>query len=174
MRFTASRSVGGVYARWGSTSTRFTGEKHESLLPEIAPEEKVGEEEKALTLRLSEAEYARLMAGKRAAPSRATPPAPTPRRWEEEFAAQLDARGITYVREYRFMADRKFRFDIAIVIFKIAVEVDGQVHRIRERFASDREKMNLALLQGWRVLHVGSEEVQSGQALDMLLRLCVM
>jgi len=55
----------------------------------------------------------------------------------------------------------------------IAVEVDGVVHRIKAQFQRDREKHNLALIAGWRVLHVSPDDVRSGKALfvlDCLLR----
>src|SRR5262245_1384575 len=89
------------------------------------------------------------------------------KKWEDLFAAQLDAQGIRYVREYRFLPGRRFRFDFALepLYRSIAVEVDGVVHRIKAQFQRDREKHNLALIAGWRVLHVSPDDVRSGKAL---------
>lgn len=115
-----------------------------------------------MALRLTEAQYRAIKLGRR------PPRAFLGKRSEDALAAQFDAERIAYVREYRFLADRKFRLDFAIDTGRrLAVEVDGQVHRIRGRFQSDREKMNLALFTGWRVLHVGPEQVRSGAALAL-------
>lgn len=92
------------------------------------------------------------------------------KKWENELAAQMDRLVICYQREYRFLTGRKFRFDFVMLplCLRLAVEIDGQVHRIKGRFHSDREKGNLALAAGWRVLHVGSDQVASGEALELL------
>ena len=121
-----------------------------------------------MTLRLTEEEYQAMLRRRQS-----KPPASrrrTGRRWEEDFAAQCDRLVIRYEREYRFLPDRKFRFDFAMLplCLKLAVEIDGGVHRIEGRFRSDREKGNLALAAGWRVLHVGSDQVASGAALELL------
>lgn len=120
-----------------------------------------------MALRLTEAQYRAILSG-----------APRPgrsfvgRRAEDDFAVQLHRERIPYEREYRFLADRKFRFDFMIdAQRKIAVEVDGVVHRIKGRFDSDREKHTLALLTGWRVLHVSPSQVRTGHALALLERL---
>jgi len=111
---------------------------------------------------LTEAQYRAIRSGHR-------PPRPLlGKKTEDALAAQFDGAGIRYTREYRFLADRKFRLDFVLdARRKLAVEVDGQVHRIKGRFQSDREKMNLALFTGWRVLHVGPEQVRSGHALAL-------
>lgn len=58
-------------------------------------------------------------------------------------------------REYRFHKTRRWRFDWAWPARKIAVEIDGgQWVRGGGRHNSDkdREKMNEAMVNGWRVL----------------------
>ena len=90
----------------------------------------------------------------------------TGKRWENEFAWQLDQARIAYLREVQFLMARKFRFDFVIEP-KIAVEIDGAVHRIKGRFNGDREKGNLAVLHGWRVLHFSPAQVRSGDALAL-------
>lgn len=115
-------------------------------------------------MRLTEAEYNALMRRKRGGIVRVL----TGRRWEDEFAAQLDGAHIAYLREFKFLPGRRFRFDFMILGASAAVEIDGAVHRIKGRFTGDREKGNLALLRGWRVLHVSPAQVKSGEALSLL------
>jgi len=122
-----------------------------------------------MIVRMTKAQYENLQ--KRGGPIKRTAHRLTGRRWEIAFADQLDAEGIPYLCEYRFAEGRKFRFDFAFPAKKIAVEIDGMVHRIRVRFLADREKGNLAILYGWRVLHVGSDAVRDGRALAILKQL---
>ena len=68
--------------------------------------------------------------------------------------------GVEYVREYLFDNDgkRKFRFDVAIVSKKIAIEYEGifgdekSGHTTAKGYIKDCTKYNLAAIQGWRVL----------------------
>lgn len=118
-----------------------------------------------MSLRLTISQYAALRSGKkpRSGSGRGE-------RWADALALQLDHAGIAYTREYRFCPPRRFRFDFALNLYRIAVEVDGAVHRIANRFAEDREKMNLAMLARWRVVHVTPREVRTGEALDLIRR----
>lgn len=71
--------------------------------------------------------------------------------WEET----MDEYGIeTPEREYIFFPGRKWRFDYAWPNNKIAVEADGQVHRISGRWTRDVEKHNAAQMTGWTVYRV--------------------
>lgn len=70
--------------------------------------------------------------------------------------------------EFHFLEDRNFRFDFAWPDRKIAVEVQGTQHRIRDRFHADIEKRALALLAGWRVLEVSGRAVRDGRAIQWL------
>ena len=118
-------------------------------------------------MRLTNAEWKALLA-RRAGVRGAVVRVLTGRRWEEEFAWQMDQDRVSYLREFRFLADRRFRFDFALLPQMVAVEIDGAVHRIRSRFEGDREKGNLALLAGWRVMHFSPAQVRSGEALTLL------
>lgn len=120
-----------------------------------------------MPLRLTRFEFDQLAKRKTIAPRKRL----DGKRWELEFAAQLDNAGLAYEREYRFKLDRRFRFDFAFLEEQIAVEIDGVVHRIKSRFNADREKGTIALLLGWRVLHVTSAQVRSGEALTLLSKL---
>lgn len=64
---------------------------------------------------------------------------------------------IDFVSEYKFLTNRKFRFDFAIVKDKIAIEYEGIVgyksrHTSITGYTKDTEKYNLAVINGWRVL----------------------
>ncbi len=65
--------------------------------------------------------------------------------------------GITYEVEHRFNEYRKFRFDVAIMDHKIAIEYEGifsakSRHTSIEGYNRDTEKYNLAVSMGWRVM----------------------
>ena len=76
-------------------------------------------------------------------------------------------------REYRFHPKRRWRFDFAWPIYKVAVEVDGGIfcrgrHVRGKGFERDAEKRNAAVLAGWRVLHFTPQQVKSGQAVQAI------
>lgn len=67
-------------------------------------------------------------------------------------------------KEYRFIPSRKFRADFAWPKQKIIVEVDGgqwQAHGGRHAHDADKEKLNLAAENGWRVLRYSPEMLES-------------
>ena len=71
---------------------------------------------------------------------------------------------IDHVREYKFLHDRRFRFDIAIPNEKIAVEFEGGIfkngrHTRGIGYAKDVKKYNLATMHGWKLLRYTSAEV---------------
>lgn len=74
-------------------------------------------------------------------------------------------------REHKFMENRDFRLDYAWPDRKLAVEVQGMVHRIRERFLRDVEKLAMAQIHGWKVLLVAGQDVRSGRAASWLVTL---
>jgi very-short-patch-repair endonuclease len=72
-----------------------------------------------------------------------------------------------YVTEYRFHNIRKFRFDVAFLDKKVAVEVEGGVYRgARGRhtsgvgFTNDCTKLNLATEMGWAILRYTGEQMK--------------
>lgn len=88
----------------------------------------------------------------------------------EEYALMLRAAGIEYTPEYRVVEGRRFRFDFAFPGERLAVEIDGGTwvrgrHNRPQGYAKDCEKLNLAVLHGWRVLRFTSEQVRDGTAL---------
>jgi very-short-patch-repair endonuclease len=76
-------------------------------------------------------------------------------------------------REYRFHPSRRWRFDFAWPIYKVAVEVDGGIYSCGRHvrgtgFERDAEKGNEAVLQGWRVLHFTRRQIKSGTAIKTI------
>src|SRR3990167_11379402 len=69
------------------------------------------------------------------------------------------------IREYKFLKDRRFRFDFAWKKQKIAVEIEGGIwihgaHVRSKHFISDCDKYNLAVLNGWRVFRFTGEHLE--------------
>lgn len=69
------------------------------------------------------------------------------------------------------MDGRDFELDFAWPGLKVAVEVQGGVHRIKGKFGRDIEKRALAMLAGWKVLEVDSASIKDGRAIDWVKRL---
>ena len=80
-------------------------------------------------------------------------------------------------REYRFHEKRRWRFDFAWPALRMAVEVEGVVwggsgrHQRASGYGKDCEKYNEALLAGWHVLRVTTQQVADGTALQWIERL---
>ena len=121
-------------------------------------------------------------------------------KWEEELWMQLvfQANVPRPVREYVFHPTRNWRFDFSWpgylvnlshytrindttppgvgvldgLTFRslIAVEMEGGIHRIKDRFARDVEKYNEAQLLGWTVLRVTPGEIKAGLAIPLICR----
>ena len=86
---------------------------------------------------------------------------------EAMFALQLRTTDIpTPVRNCVFLTDRKLELDFAWPDLKLGVEIEGAVHRIRERFHGDIEKHALALIHGWTVLRVDGRSIRNGKAIE--------
>lgn len=86
---------------------------------------------------------------------------------EAEFAKQCRAFDLPPARRnYRFLDDRELEFDWAWPDVWFAVEIQGDVHRIKENFHRDVEKQALALLEGWILLPVDRPRLMSGRAIQ--------
>ena len=64
---------------------------------------------------------------------------------------------VSFETEYKFLPNRKFRFDFAIPDKKIAIEYEGLIsrksrHTTIKGYSNDTEKYNLAAINGWCVL----------------------
>ena len=86
----------------------------------------------------------------------------------------LKAEHIPYQREVRFHKTRRWRFDF-LVGERLAIEVDGAVyaegrHTRGKGFEGDCEKLNEALILGYRVLRFSTGQVRAGLAIDTIKR----
>lgn len=78
------------------------------------------------------------------------------------------------VTEYKFHPQRKFRFDIAIPKWKVAIEVEGGVYTSSVAHSSvtgilrDMEKYNLATEEEWRVLRYTPEQTKKSATLEQI------
>jgi very-short-patch-repair endonuclease len=87
---------------------------------------------------------------------------------------ELKSKGIEFVKEYRFHSTRRFRFDIAILEHRIAVEYEGifsakSRHTSIKGYTKDCEKYNLATVNGWRVLRYTAKNY--GQAVSDVMKI---
>lgn len=88
--------------------------------------------------------------------------------------AFFPANGITSpVTEYRFATDRRWRFDYAWPMQKIALEVEGGVwtngrHTRGSGFVKDMEKYNRAAVLGWRVVRVVPNDLRTIETVEMM------
>jgi hypothetical protein len=81
-------------------------------------------------------------------------------------------------REHRFHAQRKWRFDLAWPVHRIAFELEGMParwtknaksrHTTPDGYARDIEKYNHAALDGWIVIRATSDQAKSGLAAKWL------
>lgn len=73
-------------------------------------------------------------------------------------------------REYKFSPISDHRLDFAWPNKKVALEVDGMVHRIKARFRTDVNKHNLLMTLGWRYYRITGEMLRQSPEpiMDML------
>ena len=89
---------------------------------------------------------------------------------ELQLEIQLKELGLnSFLTEYRFRLDRRWAFDFAWPLVKLAVEVEGGSwsggrHVRPKGFAGDCEKYNAASLDGWRVLRYTGERIDDWTA----------
>lgn len=71
--------------------------------------------------------------------------------------------------EHKFNPDRDWRVDW---IFDgwLVLEVDGQVHRIKDKFSRDMEKYNTLAIMGFTLLRCTPKELVSGAACMLVKR----
>lgn len=75
------------------------------------------------------------------------------------------------VLEYPFAKpERAYRADLAWPNLRLLVEVDGAVHRIKERFSADLLRDQVIFFMGWRKLRVSPMQVRNGEALRLVER----
>ena len=88
--------------------------------------------------------------------------------------AQLKGLGVPMPeQEYRFVDDRRWRFDFAWPVQRVALEIEGGIW-IRGRhtrpigFLRDMEKYNRAAVEGWRILRATPQDVASTVAATLV------
>jgi len=90
-------------------------------------------------------------------------------RLEIAMRRQMEEAGIeTPDQQYLPIKGRKIRLDFAWPDRKIALEVDGAVHRIKKSFKGSFERNVMLLMAGWKVLHVGGDDVRNGRAIEWI------
>ena len=77
-------------------------------------------------------------------------------------------------RQYRFLAERHWRFDFAWPEYQLALEVEGGQwirgrHNRGRGFEGDCEKYNAAALEGWTVLRATTDMVSDTRALELMI-----
>ena len=80
------------------------------------------------------------------------------------------------VTEYRFATPRRWRFDVALPQYKVAVEQEGGLfvqgrHNRAKGYIADMAKYNEAVQRGWRVLRFTPQQIKDGTAFDAVHRL---
>lgn len=68
-------------------------------------------------------------------------------------------------REYKFLHDRRFRFDWALPSAMVAVEFEGGIftngrHTRAKGYSNDAKKYNLAVMHGWKLLRFTTADTQ--------------
>jgi hypothetical protein len=79
----------------------------------------------------------------------------------------------TVVREFRFHANRKWRFDWALPEVKVGIEIQGGAwtngrHVRGKGFLGDMEKFNAATADGWKVFCFSPQQIRNGEAMQFL------
>jgi len=91
---------------------------------------------------------------------------------EATLAYQLTAVGIPFEREVKAIPGRKFSWDFKVD--DLLIEIQGGIwmtkgaHNTGVAIIRDCEKMNLAVLHGYRLLSFTADMVTSGEALAMI------
>ena len=85
--------------------------------------------------------------------------------YEQRLIAQLREMQVPDpTPEHVWHDTRGWRFDLAWPDIMVAVEVEGEVHRIASRFEGDLVKYTLAAAAGWCVLRYATRKVRDGSA----------
>lgn len=74
-----------------------------------------------------------------------------------KIVSALASLGFNATREYKFLENKRYRFDMALPAHKIAIEYEGGTysngrHTRGKGYANDAKKYNLAAMEGWTLL----------------------
>lgn len=94
---------------------------------------------------------------------------------EAELMLQLRANKIAYKPEFKFAEHRRWRADFLITGTRILIEVEGGIfsngrHTRGTGYTKDCEKYNWAASNNWLLLRFTTAQVQSGAALDAIVK----
>lgn len=96
-------------------------------------------------------------------------------RWEAQLERDLVLLGLPSPnREHPVVSGRRWRFDLAWPVRRIAVEVQGGTrwgrsrHSKGEGYENDCRKLLAAQMDGWIVIYVTSRMVKSGEAQELV------
>jgi len=81
--------------------------------------------------------------------------------------------GFKVEKEFKFHSSRKWRFDYAILEFKIAIEIDGGIwtngrHTRGKGYLNDMEKFNVASSLGWLILKFTPNNQYSLKTIELI------
>ncbi|MBI5727552.1 MAG: hypothetical protein HY965_06845 [Ignavibacteriales bacterium] len=87
------------------------------------------------------------------------------RDYESELSAALMQLGVEHERNYRFLTDRRFKFDFAIPKRMIAIEFEGGIYaggrHVRGKgYDNDCKKYTLAAQADWKLWRYTTEDVK--------------
>jgi len=90
---------------------------------------------------------------------------------EDTLAFHLRSSGIEYEQQFRHTTDRRWRWDFRVG--DLLVDIQGGIwaqgkHTRGAGYQNDCDKANDAVLSGWRVLRVTSDDVFKGRALEWI------
>lgn len=90
--------------------------------------------------------------------------------------AYLKTFGIKLLKEYKFIPNRKYKADYAILEWKLLIEIEGgiytrQAHGSISGIKRDIEKYNLATIHGWKILRIISDQFNKTQGIDLIAQL---
>lgn len=94
--------------------------------------------------------------------------------WEDYLENQIvEAELPKPEREYKFLKNRRFRFDFCWPNNNFAVEVDGGVynrsrHTTGAGYSRDCCKFALATIEGYKIIRVTTGQVSSGEAIEWI------
>lgn len=85
------------------------------------------------------------------------------------FEKHLRELKLGFVREYRFHAERRWRFDFWLPLSGLAIEIEGAIftggrHTRGAGYQKDLDKYNHATVMGYRVLRFSTTDVLRGRA----------
>lgn len=94
---------------------------------------------------------------------------------EDLLAIHLDELRVEYETQFRYALPRKHRADFALLDARVLIEVVGGVYDQRAHGSvtgvlKDIERLNLATINGWRMLRVTPQMVEDETAKALVLR----